>query len=100
MRSSADAHPIQNHESQAAAVRPRGRERLWVLLLMGGFLAFSLATFNYYPAVWCDEVLYSEPAINLIRHGSYTTDAYEFQPPDTFPIVNCPLYGQWRRGWR
>lgn len=70
-----------------------------MLLFLGGFFVFSLATCNYYPAVWCDEILYSEPAINLVRHGSYTTDAYEFQPPGTFPIVNCPLYGMSLAPW-
>ena len=73
--------------------RPRHSEWAALLLVLGGFFAFNRATFNYYPAVWCDEVLYSEPAINLVQHGSYTTVAYEFQPPNTFPIVNCPLYG-------
>src|SRR5215472_7747010 len=56
-------------------------------------LALNLVSYNQYPSVWCDEVLYSEAAINLVRHHSYIAVAYEFQPPNTFPIVNCPLYG-------
>ena len=77
----------------AAALQPLRRERFWVFLLIGGLFVFDLVTYNYYPAVWCDEVSYSEPAINCVRHGFYTTATYEFQPPNTFPIVNCPLYG-------
>ena len=76
-----------------ASVCPPRWEWLAVLFLLAGFLALDLASYNMYPAVWCDEVLYSEPAINLLRHGTYTTQTYELQPPNTFPIVNCPLYG-------
>ena len=36
--------------------------------------------------------MFSEPAINRVQSGSYTTISYEFQPPNTFPTVNCPLY--------
>jgi hypothetical protein len=73
-------------------LRPSRQEWFWVLLLLGGLFLFNLATCNFYPAVWCDEILFSEPAINRVQYGSYTTLSYEFQPPGTFPIVNCPLY--------
>jgi hypothetical protein len=79
----------------ATAPNPRPDRSEWIaaLILIGGFFLFNLATSNLYPAVWCDEALYSEPAINFVRFGTYTTVGYEFQPPNTFPIVNCPLYG-------
>ena len=74
-------------------VRPSRQEWAWVLLLLGGLLGFNLASYNYYPAVWCDEVSFAEPAVNLLNYGSYTTMVWQFQPPDTFPSLNCPLYG-------
>jgi hypothetical protein len=61
-------------------------------LLLAVFLGFNLATYIDYPEVWCDEVWFSEPAVNRVAYGSFTTMVYEFQPPGTFPAVNCPLY--------
>src|SRR5258705_11160182 len=48
---------------------PERSEWLGILLLIGGFLIFNLLTCNLYPAVWCDEVWFSEPAVNLVTHG-------------------------------
>jgi hypothetical protein len=74
------------------AISPTTREWTWVLLLIAALFAFDIATYNLYPAVWCDEVLFSEPAVNCVQHGSFTTTVWEFQPGNTFPVVNCPLY--------
>jgi hypothetical protein len=38
-------------------------------------------------------MMYSEAAINLVRHGSYTSATHQYQPPNTFPIAGCPLFG-------
>jgi hypothetical protein len=73
-------------------VSPTVREWTWVLFLTAALFVFDLLTYNLYPAVWCDEVLFSEPAINFVQHGSFTTTVWEFQPGNTFPVVNCPLY--------
>jgi hypothetical protein len=73
--------------------RPPKWEWFGVIVLIAGLMIFNLATYNYFPTVWCDEVAYSEPAINKILYGSYTTTVWEFNPINTFPIVNCPLYG-------
>lgn len=72
--------------------RPGRAEWLAVLCLIGLLFGFNIATYDYYPTVWCDEVLFSEPAINLVKHGSFTTTVWEFNPANTFPVVNCPLY--------
>jgi hypothetical protein len=82
----------QPSELPSPAQRPGPGEWIWLLLLLGGLLGFNLATYNQYPAVWCDEVSFSEPAINFLLHGSFTTTVWQFQPPNTFPVVNCPLY--------
>lgn len=71
---------------------PSRAERVGLFLLLCGFLAFDLATCNYYPAVWCDDVWWTEPALNLVKYGSFTSCIFQLQPFDTFPTVNCPLY--------
>jgi len=77
---------------EAPLPRPHRWEPVAVLLLLSAFFAFNLVTCDYYPAVWCDEVLFSEPAINLVKHGTFTTTVWEYNPANTFPVVNCPLY--------
>ena len=78
--------------SERAELIPRRREWGWVLFVCATFLGFNLASYNYYPAVWFDEVSFSEPAVNLVKYGSFTTTVWQFQPLNTFPAVNCPLY--------
>jgi len=73
-------------------IRPPGWEWNSVLMLVGSFFIFNLYTYNYYPNVWCDEVWFSEPAVNFVQNGSFTTTTWQFQPGHTFPTVNCPLY--------
>jgi hypothetical protein len=67
----------------------------WLVLLFG----FDLLTSGRYPTVWCDEVSFSEPAFNYLLHDSYTTTVWQFQPLNTFPAVNCPLYTFLMTGW-
>lgn len=71
---------------------PRTSEWLGVLLLLAGFLILNILTYNRYPQVWCDEVWFSEPAVNMAKEGEFHTRGFMFQPPHTFPIINCPLY--------
>src|SRR5207249_3575628 len=79
-------------ETTPRDLAPSHREWVSVLVFLSAFLVFNLVTYNQYPAVWCDEVSFSEPAINWVLHGSFTTTVWQFQPPNTFPTVNCPLY--------
>lgn len=79
-------------EPLAGSGKAGSAEWLAVLCLIALFLAFNLATSDSYPTVWCDEVLFSEPAINLVKHGSFTTTVWEYNHANTFPVVNCPLY--------
>ena len=72
--------------------KPPAWEWSALFLLLASFLAFNLCTYTLYPNVWCDEVWFSEPAVNLVQHGSFTTTTWQFQPANTFPTVNCPLY--------
>src|ERR1700704_524671 len=85
--------PVPGHELT------RRFEWLSVIGLLLFFLAFNLATYNYYPTVWTDEVTFSEPAINLIQTGHFTTTTWQFQPANTFWGVNSPLYSLALSGW-
>jgi hypothetical protein len=86
-------NPINSsNPSSPGRARPPAREWLCVLLLLTGFLGFNLATYNLYPQVWCDEVWFSEPAVNAVNEGVFHSRTFKFQPPNTFPTINCPLY--------
>ena len=80
-------------QNQAASSRcwpARNLTGAFVLILC--FLVFNLVTYNYYPAVWCDEVFYSEPAVNFAQTGSFHTYVSYVQPSGTFSVANCPGY--------
>jgi hypothetical protein len=85
--------------SEAVMMPPAKREWLWVGCLLTALVGFQLLTHRLYPVAWCDEVSFSEPAINLIQHGSFTTTVWQHQPPDTFPAINCPLYSMLLAPW-
>jgi hypothetical protein len=63
-----------------------------LLILLALFFVFNVATSNIYPQVWCDEVWFSDPPVNMVTEGVLHTRTYKFQPPHTFPAINCPLY--------
>jgi hypothetical protein len=86
-------------EAPAGRLAPSRGEWVGLLLLLGAFQVFNLATCNYYPTVWCDEVWFAEPAVNLVRYGSFTTIDWQLQPLHTFPALNCPLYTMTLAPW-
>ena len=71
---------------------PRPAEWLWLFLLLGGFLVLNILTYNLYPQVWCDEMWFSEPAVNYVKEGVFHSRKFMFLPKDAFPSLNCPLY--------
>lgn len=75
------------------------REWIVVISLLSLLFGFDLLTSEIYPTVWCDDVSFSEPAFNYLLHDSYTTTVWQFQPLNTFPAVNCPLYPLLITGW-
>lgn len=85
--------------SGAVMNTPARREWLWVGFVLTALVGFQFLTYRLYPVAWCDEVSFSEPAINLVRHGSFTTTVWQHQPPDTFPAINCPLYSMVLAPW-
>ena len=56
------------------------------------FYLLNFITLGLYPVVWADDILWTEPAINLIRTGHFTTSVFQMQPADTFWAAQSPLY--------
>jgi len=79
--------------------QPKPAEWMAVAALLSAMLAVNLWTYNLYPTVWSDEVLWSEPAINLVKTGHFTTSVWQLQPADTFWAAQSPLYCFLLAGW-
>ncbi len=96
-----NVYPIKSVSKTAApaAGKIAGREWVGVLVLLALLFGFDLLTCNLSPTVWCDDISFTEPAINYLMHGTYTSTVWQFQPLNTFPAVNCPLYSQSIIGW-
>jgi hypothetical protein len=75
-------------------------EVIWLVIITGFLLLLDVATYNDFPAVWVDDISFSEPGINFAKYGDFTTTVWQFQPPNTFPIVNCPAYCQAVAVWQ
>jgi len=69
-----------------------GRE---AAVLVSGLVIFFLVncfTAERSPAVWCDEVMYADPAVNLYQGHGFTSGAWYAQPMTQFWAGNVPLY--------
>ncbi len=71
--------------------QPSRRETLWVVLGLFAFLIFNLLTATRYPFVWIDEVMYSDPAFNLLLGHGFTSTAWYAQAADAFWAGNVPM---------
>lgn len=67
-------------------------EFLAAAVLFGGFVLVNLATAERSPTVWIDEVMFTDPAINLLIGKGFTSAAWSTQPSDTFFAGNAPLH--------
>lgn len=61
-------------------------------LLLAVFFAFNLLTAARYPFVWIDEVMYSDPAVNLLLGHGFTSSAWYAQSSGEFWAGNVPLH--------
>jgi hypothetical protein len=75
-----------------SSFQPRRTEWLALFGLLAVMFIFNLRTYNLYPTVWADEVLWSEPAINLFKAGHFTTSVWQLQSAGTFWAAQSPLY--------
>ncbi len=72
---------------------PLTRAECWqVSLLLAAFFAFHLLTAARYPFVWIDEVMYSDPAVNLLLGHGFTSSAWYAQTSAEFWAGNVPLH--------
>ena len=68
------------------------RELLLALMISLVLLVIDFGSVSLYPTVWCDEVSFGEPAINLAREGQFVTSVWPMQTAGTFWTANTPLY--------
>ena len=74
-------------------------ESALVLTLLVAFLVVNLLTALNYPHVWNDEVMYTDPAANLIQGNGFTSTAWYAQAGDRFFAGNTPLHPLLLTGW-
>jgi hypothetical protein len=67
------------------------RETSCLLVMLVLFFAVNLATCSWFPESWCDEVMYSDPAIRYVLGKGFTSAAWPSQQSNEFWAGNCPL---------
>ncbi len=75
----------------SSATNPRW-ETWCVIFFWLGFLWLNLLTSARYPFVWIDEVMYSDPAVNLYLGNGFTSSAWYVQHSGEFWAGNVPLH--------
>lgn len=75
------------------------RERVIIGLMFLFFLIVNVTTADRSPTVWGDEVMFADPAINLVRGHGFTSTAWPWQPSDAPFAGNSPLYPLLLTAW-
>lgn len=78
---------------------PSRRETICVVALLLVFLVFNLLTASRYPFVWIDEVMYSDPAFNLLLGHGFTSSAWYAQGAGEYWAGNVPLHSLLLFAW-
>src|SRR4051794_5004944 len=68
-------------------------------LLLACSLAINLATYWWHYAVWTDEVMYTDPAVNFVLDKGFISTAWYHQSENAFWAGNVPLYQFLLVGW-
>ena len=87
-----DSMPRVSRAGEAGPGGSRSRELLSVLLLLGAFVAVNLVTATRFPIVWGDEVVVTDPAVNLCLGRGFTSSAWNAATRDRFWAGNVPLH--------
>ncbi|MBI3769182.1 MAG: hypothetical protein HY271_11945 [Deltaproteobacteria bacterium] len=74
-------------------------ERALVAVAGAASLALNLATATRIPIPWLDEVMFTDPAANLLLGRGFTSCAWRFQACDAFWAGYPPLYSTLLFGW-
>src|SRR5262249_34716559 len=68
------------------------REVRWLTCILAIFLTTNFLTAALSPTVWTDEVMFSDPAVNLRLLGRFTSSAWGAQSDQGFWSGYPPLY--------
>ncbi len=74
-------------------------ERALVAVACAASLALNLATATRFPIPWLDEVMFTDPAANLLLGRGFTSCNWRFQSCDAFWAGYPPLYSTLLFGW-
>jgi len=81
---------LKTSENQQTIIKPT--EILGLILLLVLFLLINLFTGSRTPTVWMDEVMFTDPAVNLYLGKGFVSSAWSVQPMHEFWAGNVPLY--------
>lgn len=83
-----------NHmmQYQATTVKPTRGELGAVIGICLAFVALNLLTATLYPPVNWDEILFTDPAVNLATGKGFRSSVWHTQPYDPIFASNAPLY--------
>jgi hypothetical protein len=68
----------------------------WMIFAL---LLLTVATHTWYSVVWMDEVMWTDPAANLLHGFGFTSTAWPSQRADEFWAGNAPLHSQLLYRW-
>lgn len=77
----------------------RDNESTIFIFLISIFLVINVYTSSKSPTVWVDEVAYSDPAVNFVVNGEFTSTAWGAQGPNEVWAGNVPLHQFFLIGW-
>jgi|GEM_PF-4515387 len=69
------------------------------MALIAILLAGNVLTTELYTSVWCDEVMYSQPAANQHFGMGFTSTSWAFQDKDAFWAGNAPMFSLLLCAW-
>lgn len=75
------------------------REIATLLIFFFVLIVVNLVTSTLYPIIWMDEVMLTDPAVNLLRDHSFTTTAWPFMDQNAFFAGYPPLYSAVLAAW-
>jgi len=78
---------------------PGKRETFAATAIVLFFVVVTLLTVDIFGHVTIDEVCYSDPAVNLVMNGSFTSSAWYAQQKEEFWASNTPLHQLLLAAW-
>jgi hypothetical protein len=77
----------------------KNNEYTILFLFLSLFLTLNVFTSPKSPTVWVDEVAYSDPSVNFVLNGDFTSTAWGTQGPNELWAGNVPLHQFFLIGW-